>query len=82
MCVAYTELARFLTYVRSVTEAIEKASGVPVPDYVKLRWESRSKGTIYQPPSSPLNRPQSPFSFLSAVVFFMCAVRGSLSLAV
>merc|ERR1712070_586635 len=39
----WTELARFLTFVRSVTEAIEKASGVPVPDYVKLRWESRSK---------------------------------------
>jgi hypothetical protein len=38
------ELARFLTFVRSVTDTIEKASNVPVPDYVKLRWESRSKG--------------------------------------
>ncbi|ELR16135.1 uncharacterized protein ACA1_177430 [Acanthamoeba castellanii str. Neff] len=43
----WTELARFLTFVRSVTEAIEKASGVPVPDYVKLRWESRSKESLW-----------------------------------
>ena len=69
-CVPRTELARFLTFVRSVTEAIEKASGVPVPDYVKLRWESRSKGT-------PQSTSISPFSFPFSFLFSLHSSAGS-----
>lgn len=42
--------------IRSVTEIIENHSGVLVPDYVKLRWESRSKGALASSSHGSLSR--------------------------
>lgn len=42
----YPETMRFLSFLRSVTEMVEKISGVLLPEYVKLRWEGRTKGAL------------------------------------
>jgi len=37
------EQVRFLAMIRNVTEAIEQHSSILVPNYVKMRWQSRSQ---------------------------------------
>ncbi|KAL6054125.1 hypothetical protein QOT17_006116 [Balamuthia mandrillaris] len=37
------EIQRFLSFIRAVAQAAEQASNIPIPDHVRLRWESRLK---------------------------------------
>jgi len=42
-CPTKQEMLRFLNFVSAVTLLFEKISAIKIPDYVRLRWESRKK---------------------------------------